>query len=120
MIAASSGVMPARCDGMRDASAAAGPLMSRLVDAPRPEVFRSWTDPSRLARWLGPHGFGDPICEMELHPGGAYRMILEKRDGTRYSVAFEEEDGKTRVTLETPFASLELCCALLGMGASME
>lgn len=120
MIAESSSVMPAWCDGMIGAAAPPGPLMTRLIDAPRSEVFRAWTDPARLARWLAPHGFTDPICEMELHPGGAYRMVLEKSDGTRYSVIFRDEGGKTRVTLETPFANVELCCALLRMDASVD
>lgn len=116
-MAACSSAVPTRCDGMRGAPAPTASLMSRLVDAPRSEVFRSWTDPARMERWLEPHGFSDPICEMDLHPGGAYRMVLQKPGGTHHTVIFEDEGGKTRVTLETPYASVELCCALLGMDA---
>jgi hypothetical protein len=120
MMAACSSVIPDCLDGMAGVTAPDGSLMTRLIDAPRAEVFRAWTDPVRLARWLEPHGFTDPVCEMELHPGGMYRMVLQTPDGTRYAVLFEEEGGKTRVTLETPLASIELCCALLGMDARLE
>lgn len=120
MMAACSSVVPAWCGDPPKASAPSAPLMTRLINAPRSDVFRSWTDPVRLARWLGPHGFSDPICEMELHPGGAYRMKLQTPGGTYYSIMFEDEDGKTRITLETPLASVELCCALLSMDACVE
>jgi|GEM_PF-2078168 len=120
MMTACPSVMPSGFDGMTGATTSSGPLMTRLIDAPRSEVFRAWTDPARLARWLEPHGLTDPVCEMELHPGGVYRMVLQTPDGTRYAVMFEEEGGKTRVTLETPLASIELCCALLSMDTRPE
>ena len=38
--------------------------------------FRAWTDPaSILARWWGPKGWTSPICEADVRPGGAWRII---------------------------------------------
>jgi uncharacterized protein YndB with AHSA1/START domain len=44
--------------------------MVRIFDAPRELVFRAWTDPEHLAQWWGPHGFTNPVCEVDLRPGG--------------------------------------------------
>jgi uncharacterized protein YndB with AHSA1/START domain len=44
--------------------------MVRIFDAPRELVFKAWTDPEHLAQWWGPHGFTNPVCEVDLRPGG--------------------------------------------------
>lgn len=47
---------------------------TRTFDAPRELVWRAWTEPALLQRWLlGPEGWTMPICEMDLRPGGAWR-----------------------------------------------
>jgi hypothetical protein len=43
-----------------------------------------WTDPSHLAQWWGPHGFTNPVCEMDVRPGGALRIVMRAPDGTDY------------------------------------
>jgi uncharacterized protein YndB with AHSA1/START domain len=45
--------------------------VTRVFDAPRRLVFQAWTDPKRVAQWWGPHGFTNPVCELEVRPGGA-------------------------------------------------
>jgi len=35
---------------------------TRVFDAPRPLVFKVWTDPKHVAQWWGPHGFTNPRC----------------------------------------------------------
>ena len=60
--------------------------LTRIFDAPRDMVFRMWTDPVHLAQWWGPHGFMNPVCEVDARVGGAIRMDageeqhLEQRD----------------------------------------
>lgn len=90
-------------------------LQSRVIDAPRSEVFKTWTDPQRMAQWWGPYGFTDPICEMDLHPGGAYRIYMRSTDGAQYPVLLEELDGKTRLTIDARIISREICAAMLKM-----
>jgi uncharacterized protein YndB with AHSA1/START domain len=54
------------------------------LDAPRELVFKVWTDPHHLAKWWGPNGFTNPICEVALRPGGALRIHMRGPDGTVY------------------------------------
>jgi uncharacterized protein YndB with AHSA1/START domain len=59
-------------------------VLTRLFDAPRDLVFQAWTDPARLALWWGPSGFTNPVCEVDLRPGGAIRIDMRGPDGTVY------------------------------------
>jgi uncharacterized protein YndB with AHSA1/START domain len=51
-------------------------VISRDFDAPRELVFRAWTETEHLSRWWGPHGFTNPVCEMDARPGGKYRFVM--------------------------------------------
>jgi uncharacterized protein YndB with AHSA1/START domain len=55
--------------------------MRRVIDAPREVVFEAWTDPKHMAQWWGPNGFTNPICEMDVRPGGAIRIVMRAPDG---------------------------------------
>jgi uncharacterized protein YndB with AHSA1/START domain len=59
-------------------------VINRVFDAPRKLVFKVWTDPQHLARWWGPHGFTNPVCEVDLRPGGALRIDMRAPDGVVY------------------------------------
>jgi len=59
-------------------------ITTRVFDAPRELVFQAWTDPERLARWWGPKGFTNPVCEVDVRPGGAIRIHMRAPDGTVY------------------------------------
>lgn len=58
--------------------------MTRVFDAPRELVYKAWTDPGHLAQWWGPHGFTNPVCEVDLRPGGTWRIDMRGPDGTIY------------------------------------
>jgi uncharacterized protein YndB with AHSA1/START domain len=62
-------------------------VLTRLIDAPRELVFRMWTDPVHLAKWWGPKDFTNPVCEIDLRPGGALRIVMRAPDGTDYPMA---------------------------------
>jgi uncharacterized protein YndB with AHSA1/START domain len=57
-------------------------IIYRVFDAPRDLVFKAWTDPKRLAQWWGPKGFTNPLCELDVRPGGAYRIVMRSPEGT--------------------------------------
>jgi uncharacterized protein YndB with AHSA1/START domain len=57
---------------------------SRLIDAPRDDVFAAIADPARLARWWGPNGFSSSFEVFEFRRGGAWRLVLHGPDGTNY------------------------------------
>jgi uncharacterized protein YndB with AHSA1/START domain len=59
-------------------------VLTRIVDAPRELVFKMWTDPKRVAQWWGPHGFTNPVCELDARPGGAILIHMRGPDGTVY------------------------------------
>ncbi|HEX9222992.1 MAG TPA: SRPBCC domain-containing protein, partial [Candidatus Acidoferrales bacterium] len=59
-------------------------VLTRVFDAPRELVFKVWTDPKHVAQWWGPHGFTNPVCELDLRPGGAIRIHMRGPDGTVY------------------------------------
>jgi uncharacterized protein YndB with AHSA1/START domain len=59
-------------------------VITRIFDALRALVFRAWTDASHLARWWGPHGFTNPVCEVDARPGGTMRIVMRAPDGTEY------------------------------------
>jgi uncharacterized protein YndB with AHSA1/START domain len=45
--------------------------LTRVFDAPRNLVFRSWTRPELTALWWGPQGFVTLSCKMDVREGGA-------------------------------------------------
>ena len=59
-------------------------VLTRVFDAPRELVFKAWTDPKQVAQWWGPHGFTNPVCDLDVRPGGAIRIHMRGPDGTVY------------------------------------
>jgi uncharacterized protein YndB with AHSA1/START domain len=122
-------------------------VVTRDVNAPRALVFEAWTSPEHLPKWmLGPPGWTMPVCEIDLRPGGAWRMVWRGTDGaelamrgvyreivspervvnteswgpewpeTLNTIVFDEADGKTTVTLTIVYASKEARDAALQTG----
>lgn len=56
-------------------------IIERIFDAPRELVFKCWSEPEHLARWIGPKGFSSTILACELYEGGSYRMHMRGPDG---------------------------------------
>jgi uncharacterized protein YndB with AHSA1/START domain len=73
--------------------------ITRLLAAPRELVFRAWTDPAHLARWWGPKGFTNPVCEVDARVGGALRIVMRAPDGAEYPMKgeFREVVAPTRL-----------------------
>ena len=59
-------------------------VITRVFDAPRTLVFKAWTDAAHLARWWGPKGFTNPVCEVDARPGGALRIVMRAPDGAEH------------------------------------
>ena len=59
-------------------------VLTRVLDAPRRLVYQAWTEPEHLARWWGPNGFTNPVCEVDVRPAGAIRIDMRGPDGTVY------------------------------------
>ena len=52
--------------------------LTRTFAAPREKVFLAWTDPEELKKWFGPVGYSTLIAEVDLRPGGRYRLGIRK------------------------------------------
>ena len=67
-------------------------VLTRVFDAPRELVFKVWTDTRHMAQWWGPNGFTNPVCELDVRPGGAIRIDMRAPNGVVYPMkgVFEE------------------------------
>ena len=110
-------------------------VTTRVFDAPRALVFQAWTRPEHIAKWWGPRGFTNTIYEMDVRPGGRWRFVMHGPDGVDYqneivfvevveperivydhfsgpkfhmTVLFEEQHGKTRITMRMLFDTAAL------------
>jgi len=116
---------------VRDESASGQPadrelVVTRILDAPRERVFQAWTEPEQVARWWGPQGFTTTSYDMDVRPGGVFRLSMRSPEGTDhrkigtyreivaperlvFSFAWADEDGnpghETIVTVS--FADLD-------------
>lgn len=55
---------------------------TREFDAPRDLVWRAYTEPELLKRWLlGPDGWVMTVCRIDLRAGGSYRYEWRKVEG---------------------------------------
>jgi len=61
-------------------------VISRVLAAPRELLWKAWTDAKHLAEWWGPHAFTNPVCEMDVRPGGAYRIVMRGPDGAEFPI----------------------------------
>ena len=60
--------------------------VEREFDAPRELVFRAWTDPKLLVRWLGPRRLQMRVDHWELDEhGGSYRYINFGESGEEHA-----------------------------------
>ena len=94
--------------------------LQRIFTAPPERVFRAFTDPNALVKWMAPHGFIAKVEHAEVRTGGSYRMSFTNfSTGTshafhgryhevienqllRYSDIFDAEElaGEIEVTIE--------------------
>lgn len=121
--------------------------ITRVVNAPRRLVFAAYTSPEHVPNWmLGPEGWSMPVCEIDLRPGGAWRFVWRRSDGsememhgvyqevvpperlvsteawggdwpeTTNTVIFAEEAGGTKITHQIRYPSREARDAALQTG----
>jgi len=140
-------------------------VITREFDAPRERVWKAWTEAKHMAQWWGPHHFTNPVCEMDVRPGGAWRIVMRGPDGADHpakgvyrevvpparlvftinhselpdawhdkvnpqrdkaagkpgiealtTVTFEEQGGKTKMTIRQEFESAAVRASLLKIG----
>jgi uncharacterized protein YndB with AHSA1/START domain len=50
-------------------------VLTRILAAPRAQVFEAWTQPEHVRCWWDPAGHPLAECEIDLRPGGAFRFV---------------------------------------------
>lgn len=91
-------------------------VMTRVFDAPRDLVFKTYTDPALVPRWWGPEGMTTIVDAMDVRKGGIWRYVQHNAEGNEYAFngvyhevlaperliyTFEFEPMPGRVVLET-------------------
>jgi uncharacterized protein YndB with AHSA1/START domain len=56
----------------------------REFDAPRHLVWKAMTEPELVKQWWGPRGTTLSVCDLDVRPGGAWRMVVKNDDGTEH------------------------------------
>ncbi|MBW8303095.1 MAG: SRPBCC domain-containing protein [Brevundimonas sp.] len=47
-------------------------------------MFRIWTHPPLVALWWGVEGATNPVCELDVRPGGRWRIDMQTASGRIY------------------------------------
>lgn len=125
-------------------------VVTRVFDGPVRLVFEAWSKPELFQRWWVPKALGVPLraCEMDVRTGGGYRLefgldaansmaffgkytdvtppsriVWTNEEGGEISVTtvtFEDQGGKTLLTLSELYPSKAACDeALQGSAAGL-
>jgi uncharacterized protein YndB with AHSA1/START domain len=80
--------------------------LTRVLDAPRALVWKAYTTPELLKRWLGVHnGWTLDVCEVDLRVGGAYRYVWRGPGGAEMGMrgTFREVVAPERLVTDERF-----------------
>lgn len=74
-------------------------VMTRVYDAPRDLVWKVSTEAEHVRQWWGGPGFTNPVCEMDVRPGGLWNHVMRFPDGKelRMTFVFLEVDEPKRL-----------------------
>lgn len=50
--------------------------LHRVFSAPPERVFRAFSDPDAIVKWIAPHGFSAKVLHSDVRSGGAYKMLF--------------------------------------------
>ena len=56
-------------------------VLERTIDAPIDLVWQAYTNPEHLKRWFAPRPYEITECELDLKPGGIFRIRMVGPDG---------------------------------------
>jgi uncharacterized protein YndB with AHSA1/START domain len=70
-------------------------VLTRMIEAPREQVFELWTSAEHLANWWGPNGFTLTTHEADIRPGGVWRFTMHGPDGVDYPNVLHYDEVRT-------------------------
>jgi len=59
-------------------------MLERVIDVPRELVWQAWTTPELLKPWFCPLPCKTIDCEIDLHPGGIFRTVMQSPEGQKF------------------------------------
>jgi uncharacterized protein YndB with AHSA1/START domain len=74
--------------------------VTRLIDAPRPLLWRAWTEPELVERWFTPRPWTTPVVELDVRAGGRSRIVMRGPNGEEHDnlgVYLEVDPGRRLV-----------------------
>jgi uncharacterized protein YndB with AHSA1/START domain len=108
--------------------------LTRVFDAPRELVWTAYTDPKHIVKWAFANDWESPFAETDVRPGGVFRigmrpadhseegftfsgtyrevvkperLVQDLGDGRVMTTTFEDQRGKTKLTLSVEMAMSE-------------
>lgn len=82
-------------------------VITRGFDAPRKNVFRAYTEPELIRRWMtGPPGWQFKVCDVDLEVGGRYRYVWKsEKNGEEMEAAgvYKEISAPAKVVCTESF-----------------
>ncbi|MBP0656714.1 SRPBCC domain-containing protein, partial [Mycobacterium tuberculosis] len=59
-------------------------VITRIIDAPRANIFRAWTEVDLLKQWFAPLPYTTPHAELDVRAGGPRVIVMRGPDGTEF------------------------------------
>jgi uncharacterized protein YndB with AHSA1/START domain len=59
-------------------------VIARSFDAPLETMFKMWTDPKHLAKWLAPTGFEMAFIRSDIRSGGSTLFFMTNNQGVKF------------------------------------
>ncbi|HMP57748.1 MAG TPA: SRPBCC family protein [Gemmatales bacterium] len=59
-------------------------VVERVYDVPRHLVWEAWTKPQHLKEWFCPKPWSVSDCEIDLRPGGIFRVTMRSPEGKEF------------------------------------
>ncbi|MEQ1653021.1 MAG: SRPBCC family protein [Hyphomicrobium sp.] len=56
-------------------------ILERIIDAPRANVYRCWTEPELMKQWFTPRPYTTPVVEADVRPGGSNFILMKSPAG---------------------------------------
>lgn len=108
--------------------------LTRVFDAPRELVWTAYTDPKHIVKWSFAKDWESPFAETDVRPGGIFRigmrpadhseegftfegtyrevvkperLVQDLGDGRVMTTTFEDQKGKTKLTLSVEMSESE-------------
>lgn len=59
-------------------------VLEKVLDISVEQVWRGWTTPDLICKWFCPEPWKVTECDLDLHPGGAFRTVMQSPEGDKF------------------------------------